>query len=98
MTLIDETDFLHGEYVRVDPMTRTEQIGIVGELNVRYGTDVPIAVIELAIVLGFTTWEQLRREVAKPDPKCDHKFISSDHCLKCGWTPTPDDFKRAAGG
>jgi hypothetical protein len=63
MTDFDETDFLHGEYVRVAPMTRTEQIAIVGELNVRHGTDVPIAVIELAIVLGFTTWEALQREV-----------------------------------
>lgn len=19
--------------------------------------------------------------------KCDHKFVGSTHCLKCGWTP-----------
>jgi hypothetical protein len=21
--------------------------------------------------------------------KCDHKFVDSKHCLKCGWTPPP---------
>jgi hypothetical protein len=20
---------------------------------------------------------------------CDHKFVDSHHCLKCGWTPPP---------
>jgi hypothetical protein len=24
--------------------------------------------------------------------KCDHKFIDSKSCLKCGWTPTGEDF------
>ena len=21
--------------------------------------------------------------------RCDHKFVDSNHCLKCGWTPPP---------
>ena len=24
-----------------------------------------------------------------PQKKCDHKFIDSNHCLKCGWKPAP---------
>lgn len=30
----------------------------------------------------------------KPEPtrRCDHKFVDSKCCLKCGWTPTAEDF------
>lgn len=28
----------------------------------------------------------------KPErDRCDHKFIDSNHCLKCGWSPEPRD-------
>jgi hypothetical protein len=48
-------------------LTRAEQLLIVEKLNQRYGTTLPIEVIEVAIVCGFTTWEALRREV-EDDP------------------------------
>lgn len=28
--------------------------------------------------------------------RCDHKFIDSKSCLKCGWTPSPSDFAALA--
>jgi hypothetical protein len=34
----------------------------------------------------------------KPEPTrhCDHKFVDSTSCLKCGWTPTAEDFASIA--
>lgn len=29
------------------------------------------------------------RHLAERQAKCDHKFIDSKSCLKCGWTPPP---------
>jgi len=39
-------------------------------------------------------WEHLgrtpRHPATPPDPKtCDHKFVDSKWCLKCGWVPPP---------
>ncbi len=35
----------------------------------------------------------LRADVAEVFPpqeqRCDHKFVDSNHCLKCGWEPRP---------
>jgi hypothetical protein len=28
--------------------------------------------------------------------RCDHKFVDSTHCLKCGWTPPPPAFASIA--
>jgi hypothetical protein len=31
------------------------------------------------------------------DEPCDHKFVDSKHCLKCGWTPpTAEEVERRA--
>lgn len=30
--------------------------------------------------------------------KCDHKFIDSTRCLKCGWEPTEDEWHLRTGG
>jgi hypothetical protein len=32
-------------------------------------------------------WE--RDELASNQASCDHKFVDSKVCLKCGWTPPP---------
>lgn len=29
---------------------------------------------------------------------CDHKFVDSNVCLKCGWTPTPVTTAAPKGG
>lgn len=28
-------------------------------------------------------------ELASKQARCDHKFVDSKSCLKCGWTPPP---------
>ncbi len=42
---------------------------------------------------GETLEEPLVASHPPPTPeKCDHKFIDSPHCLKCGWVPpTPEE-------
>lgn len=32
-----------------------------------------------------------RHEVAEKQECCDHKFVDSKSCLKCGWTPNAQD-------
>lgn len=42
---------------------------------------------------GFTDpikWlnsDKKTKKIKKIQKKCDHKFIDSNHCLKCGWRP-----------
>jgi hypothetical protein len=46
------------------------------------------------------TWAEIEKELereiamtreacmdAPPEGTCDHKFVDSPHCLKCGWIP-----------
>jgi hypothetical protein len=52
---------------------------------------------------GYQAWDkaaQTIRSVMPPThvPKCDHKFVDSKHCLKCGWVPPNKKLCRAAGG
>ena len=38
-------------------------------------------------------WDAVNRMVCEhkfdkpPGKTCDHKFVDSNHCLKCGWSP-----------
>ncbi len=38
---------------------------------------------------GSTAW--------KVTPACNHKFIDSKHCLKCGWVPPSNDRDERPG-
>jgi len=48
------------------------------------------------------TLEELKRRfpgaskstLARNVAQCDHKFIDSNHCLRCGWIPPKDYYKR----
>lgn len=48
------------------------------------------------ITLGYMDGLKARTRIRKategvqPAPRgCDHKFVDSNHCLKCGWVPPP---------
>ena len=45
-------------------MDLAEKQRIVTVLNRRHGTLVPLNVVEVAVALGMTTWDQLAAEIA----------------------------------
>jgi hypothetical protein len=47
---------------------------------------------ENGIHYGYCAAAQM---ISSPQPpRCDHKFIDSKSCVKCGWTPKPEDFPQ----
>ena len=54
-------------------------------------TDPPAARVVAFNVLANWLYGNAALDIPRRSPKgCDHKFVDSNHCLKCGWSPTTE--------
>ena len=57
---------------------------LVGDGLVATGDDARVVIFS---VLATGLYGNAAIDVPRLRPACDHKFVDSPHCLKCGWVP-----------